>query len=402
MFLDIYERELRGGLEARSMLVLHDVNIDLLHMIDEGGLLKALESYRRGYRDSDGVSDIVHRILKLASTTGGEIMIDEVREDLNNFKPFLQKNSRRIMFTLGGNAGNASVAISRLGGSAWISTAVRDDKYGRWIKTYLEENGVRTDLLRMLKGGREQAMTFGIEIPGKDRGFLNDSTDIREFRVAEIHESFDGVLMLGLHKLKSGLDRAVEFVRDMRGKSRIISDGGDYSSMSRENLELLFEIFRNTDLCCMNETELALCLNALGMKAREGRDAVSVFDNAEDLRAALGLNIINLHTELFSFDLSKDTLCVLPTLEPRRITVKTGLGDAYVSGKSMGFLQGGSGLRGLALGNTNAVVKLEKGDFPTMKEVMRRSKTIRIKERGREEVEALLRVLKADSAEIKI
>jgi hypothetical protein len=89
-------------------------------------------------------------------------------------------------------------------------------------------------------------------------------------------------------------------------------------------------------------------------------------------------------------------------LEPRRITVKTGLGDAYVAGKSLGFLQDRGRLAGLVLGNTNAMVKLERGDFPTMREVMRRSKTMRIKEAGREQVESLMRALKADTVEIKI
>ncbi|MDY6984804.1 MAG: carbohydrate kinase family protein [Candidatus Thermoplasmatota archaeon] len=398
MFLDFYREELAKDLETKKMLVLHDANIDLLHVIDEGSLLRSLESYKKCYRSTGGLEKAVLRILELASTTGGEIMIDDMREDFNNFKPFLQKNSKRIIFTLGGNAGNTSIALSRLGAMAWISTAIRDDKYGRWIRAYLRENGVMTDLLKVLDGSREEAMTFGIEIPQRDRGFLNDSSDIRDFRVADTTQEFDGVLMLGLHKLKSGFDRALEFVKTVHGK--VISDGGDYFSLSAGNVELLFEIFRNTDLCCMNETELAFCLSALGINSKSERDALSIFESAEKLRNALDLNVLNVHTELFSFDLSKDRLLVLPTLEPRRISVKTGLGDAYVAGKSFGFLQ--SERQGLALGNANAMVKLEKGDFPTREEIRKRSKTIKIKERGREEVESLIKELGAETVEIKI
>jgi len=398
MFLDFYREELEKDLETKRMLVLHDANIDLLHVIDERSLLRSLESYKKSYRSTEGLEKAVLRILELASTTGGEIMIDDMREDFNNFKPFLQKNSKRIIFTLGGNAGNTSIALSRLGAIAWISTAIRDDKYGRWIRAYLRENGVMTDLLKVLDGSREEAMTFGIEIPQRDRGFLNDSSDIRDFRVADTTQGFDGVLMLGLHKLKSGFDRALEFVKNVHGK--VISDGGDYSSLSAGNMELLFEIFRNTDLCCMNECELAFCLNSLGIEPRGEKGALTVFDNAEKLRSALKLNVLNIHTELFSFDLSKNRLIILPTLEPRRISVKTGLGDAYVAGKSFGFLQ--SERQGLALGNANAMVKLEKGDFPTMEEIRRRSKTIKIKERGREEVENLIEELGAIDVEIKI
>jgi hypothetical protein len=57
---------------------------------------------------------------------------------------------------------------------------------------------------------------------------------------------------------------------------------------------------------------------------------------------------------------------------------------------------------GLALGNTNAMLKLEKGDFPTMTEIEKRSKTIKIKEKGREEVEALMKKFGAVDVEIKI
>lgn len=219
-FFDIYQRELKKDLERKEMLVLHDANIDLLHLINEEKVLKALNSYKRGYKNSERLEEIVLRMLKIANSTGGEIMIDDLRDEFNNFKPFLQKDSERIIFTLGGNAGNASIALARLGTEPWISTAVRDDKYGRWISTYLRENGVRTELLRVLDGSREEAMTYGMEIPGRDRGFLNDSTDLRNFEVSnKVHDvDFDGMLMLGLHKLKTGFDDALEFVREIHKK----------------------------------------------------------------------------------------------------------------------------------------------------------------------------------------
>jgi len=366
-FFDIYQRELKKDLERKEMLVLHDANIDLLHLINEEKVLKALNSYKRGYKNSERLEEIVLRMLKIANSTGGEIMIDDLRDEFNNFKPFLQKDSERIIFTLGGNAGNASIALARLGTEPWISTAVRDDKYGRWISTYLRENGVRTELLRVLDGSREEAMTYGMEIPGRDRGFLNDSTDLRNFEVSnKVHDvDFDGMLMLGLHKLKTGFDDALEFVREIHKKSKIISDGGDYSSLSSKNIELLFEIFGNTDLCCMNENELAFCLKASGRTARGGKDAKNIFENAMDFREALDLRCLNIHTELYSFDLSKEMLSILPTLEPASSVVKTGLGDAYVAGRSFGFLQGYGNLCGLALGNTAAMMKLESGEFPT-------------------------------------
>jgi sugar/nucleoside kinase (ribokinase family) len=401
-FSAVYQRELKKDFESKKMLVLHDANIDLLHLINEEKVLKALNSYKLGYKNSEMLEEIVLRMLKIANSTGGEIMIDDLRDEFNNFKPFLQKDSERIIFTLGGNAGNASIALARLGAEPWISTAVRDDKYGRWISTYLGENGVRTELLRILDGSREEAMTYGIEIPGRDRGFLNDSTDLRNFEISDkvYGVDFDGMLMLGLHKLKTGFENALQFVREMRRKSRVISDGGDYSSLSSKNIELLFEIFRNTDLCCMNENELAFCLKASGRAAREGKDAKSTFENAMNFREALDLRCLNIHTELYSFDLSKEMLSILPTLEPAAFVVKTGLGDAYVAGRSFGFLQGYGSLCGLALGNTAAVMKLEGGEFPTMQKI--KGATIKIKEKGKENVEEMLRMLKAEGAETEI
>jgi len=74
-------------------------------------------------------------------------------------------------------------------------------------------------------------MTYGVEIPGKDRGFLNDSSDVREFKPPDIEDrSFDCVLLLGLHKLKYGFDSTLDFSKKMHQKSIMISDGGDYSS----------------------------------------------------------------------------------------------------------------------------------------------------------------------------
>jgi len=148
-YLDLYKELLDFSFERRRVLVEHDVNVDLLHVIDEKGLREALSSFQRGYDDNKVVTEMIDRIIEIASTSGGEIMIDDHRESFNNFKPFLQKNSKRMLFTLGGNAGNASIALARLGADPFISTAIRNDKYGRWIKAYLEENQVHTDLLRV-------------------------------------------------------------------------------------------------------------------------------------------------------------------------------------------------------------------------------------------------------------
>jgi len=405
-YLDLYKELLDFSFERRRVLVEHDVNVDLLHVIDEKGLRKALSSFQRGYDDNKVVTEMIDRIIEIASTSGGEIMIDDHRESFNNFKPFLQKNSKRILFTLGGNAGNASIALARLGADPFISTAIRNDKYGRWIKAYLEENQVHTDLLSILEGNREEAMTYGVEIPGKDRGFLNDSSDVREFKPPDIEDrSFDCVLLLGLHKLKYGFDSTLDFSKKMHQKSIMISDGGDYSSLSSKNMECLLEIFREMDLCCMNENELKYCLNALGIGPKEEKRFEDVLENGISFKEALGLNTLNIHTEFYSFDILEDRVAVLPTLEPQKIVVKTGIGDGYVAGNVFGFLQDGKdlverSLRGLALGNITALIKLEKGDFPPMKELKRRE--MKIKEIGEKMIRDFIKESRMDENELII
>ena len=402
-YLDLYKKLVNFNFERKEVLVTHDINVDLLHVINEKSLRKALSSFQIGYDDNEFVIEMVNRIIELASTSGGEIMIDDHRESFNNFKPFLQKNSKKMLFTLGGNAGNASLALAKLGADPFISTAIRNDKYGRWIKAYLIENQVRTELLRILEGNREEAMTYGIEIPGKDRGFLNDSSDVREFKAPIQNSSFDCVLLLGLHKLKYGFDTALDFSKEMHQKSIMISDGGDYSSLAPKNMEYLLEIFREMDLCCMNENELKHCISTIGLNPKEGKRFGDVLENGIRFKEALGLNTLNIHTEFYSFDILEDRVAVLPTLEAEKIVVKTGIGDGYVAGNVFGFLQNCKdpverSLRGLALGNTTAMLKLERGDFPSIKEVKSRGK--KIKKVGEEMISDFIKENRLDENEL--
>ena len=75
----MYHRALESVFDSKDVLVLHDVNIDLLHLIDEESLRKALSTYQRSYPDSGRMHEMVEKTIELASTSGGEIIIDDLR-----------------------------------------------------------------------------------------------------------------------------------------------------------------------------------------------------------------------------------------------------------------------------------------------------------------------------------
>lgn len=75
--------------------------------------------------------------------------------------------ARDLAIVGGGCAGNASVAIARLGGESWLATRLADDLTGDRIVADLEADGVDTSFARRFKGLRSPVSAILVDSAGE-------------------------------------------------------------------------------------------------------------------------------------------------------------------------------------------------------------------------------------------
>lgn len=93
----------------------------------------------------------------------GRSSIDLYSNDIG--APFPQITS--FAAYVGGSPTNISVGVRRLGMQSAIVTGLGDDPVAEFIRTFLENEGVRTDYCYTKPGRRTSAVLLGIEPPGK-------------------------------------------------------------------------------------------------------------------------------------------------------------------------------------------------------------------------------------------
>lgn len=75
--------------------------------------------------------------------------------------------SRGLTVVGGGCAGNASVAIARLGGTCWLATRLADDLTGNEIVAELQREGVDTRFARRVEGRRSPVSAILVDAQGE-------------------------------------------------------------------------------------------------------------------------------------------------------------------------------------------------------------------------------------------
>ena len=85
----------------------------------------------------------------------------------------------RIRMSFGGDALNEAVALSRLGRKVRLISKVGDDVAGRRILSYMEENGIPTDDVRVQEGLDTAINIALIEKDGNRKFLMNPHSSLR-------------------------------------------------------------------------------------------------------------------------------------------------------------------------------------------------------------------------------
>lgn len=356
--------------------LINNVNIDVLHKTTEKRLNLAVDKLKT-LKSMKEIILLVEDALPLAYTTGGEIRIDKYRNKFEKFNSLLEKTSIESKIVLGGNAGNASAALSMLGRKSYLCSAVRDDEQGELIMMFLKQYGVNTGYITLKPPEIKQAVTFGVEILNKDRVLFADGSDNRflqiskEFTESCIKNKFNCILVLGLHVMACDYENVLNFIKKVKSSSSaiIVTDSGDYTGFSNSSKSIIFKIFSSADVACFNENELAEFSKLFGYKPKNS-SIEELVAGARFLNKKTN-NIICVHTKHYSFCVDRNAVVVVPSLKPKRIKIKTGIGDCFVAGFAFGFSnckdRHDRMLRGLIIGNATAASRLETGTYTTFR-----------------------------------
>jgi len=397
-FSSIYHEALSKPFIFPTFAVTNNVNTDKIFKTDKKSLKKAFTEFSFLCPDKN-VRSIIKKAMYLTFSKGGEVSADNYRKNIEIFANILQKYSENEL-RLGGNAGNASVALACLKNHTYLSGSIRNDYYGKFILNFLKEKGVKTDFLNTHEG--KQAVTFCIE--AADRGFLCDGADNRYLQMGEnftsscLKNKFDCLLILGCHVMRHDFDKLLGFVREIKQKTNtiLITDAGDFSDFPRNRLENVFELFKMADIACFNETEIACFAETLFDYKLDERKFVDLI-NAAKIMADETKNVINVHAKNYVFNLFSNKLIPVPTLLAKREKTKIGLGDCFVAGLAFGFLQPGKPMvrlrNSLLIGNACAVSHMETGNYCSLEYAQNRPY---ICSRGVDDISNLLKLLKYD------
>lgn len=86
--------------------------------------------------------------------------------------PGVKHRTPELKSVLGGNAANAAMAVTHLGGKASLIARLGDDFAEATIRTLIREQGIDTDFVRAIPGRRSSRSSIIIE-PGGDRTVIN-------------------------------------------------------------------------------------------------------------------------------------------------------------------------------------------------------------------------------------
>jgi len=99
----------------------------------------------------------------------------------------------RIRMSFGGDALNEAVALSRLGRKVRLISKVGDDVAGRRILSYMEENGIPTDDVRVQEGLDTAINIALIEKDGNRKFLMNPHSSLRRLSLEDVLPLVDGM-----------------------------------------------------------------------------------------------------------------------------------------------------------------------------------------------------------------
>lgn len=250
--------------------------------------------------------------------------------------PFGEKYGvEKAVFTLGGNAANASVTFSRQGFRTALFTKIGRDAMGDEIKSYLKKEGIAEDVVEfsedkltafsvlLLQGGERSILTH--------HGAINDFT-LKDVELEKLKSRFWYVSLPG--ESYRELDRLLAYA----AANKIgIAMNPSFKQLTGEGRLQLLRHLKAVDFLVVNDGEAASLLETPFNPRREKE----IFDRLDDLVPGIVAVTRGPKGVMVS---DNEHLYRAGVFEEKMIADRTGAGDAFGSGFLAGMVsQGWSG-----------------------------------------------------------
>jgi|SRR5579872_4451213 len=228
----------------------------------------------------------------------------------------------RYDFTIGGNATNVAVGLSRLGIKSTLCTEIGDDEFSLKIRNVLANEHVERVLVHQVSGPSNFSVI--INFKGDRTLFCEDVTRKHEFVFQDVTAELVYITSLG-NVWKEPYRTALEFAH--KCKAKIAFNPG--SRQLREGKDLVQEIVRQSQMIFLNKEEAELLVYDKETQERE-------LDYVKELLTkvkAMGAKIVVITDgKRGSYALDEKENFHHQSMHDSEVVERTGAGDGYTAG----------------------------------------------------------------------
>jgi len=257
----------------------------------------------------------------------------------------------KYVFSMGGNATNVAVGLSRLGIKTGLCTEIGDDEFSIIIRNSLAKEQVERLLV---KQRTNSPSSFSVIMNFKDDRtvFVEDVEREHDFDFADVTAPFVYLTSLG-REWKKAYHTTLDFVEEH--KSTLAFNPG--SRQLREGKDVVLQVLEKTKMLFINRDEAE---HLLFEKTTDQRNEQYMRDLMKQLQS-LGPKVVILTDGKYgSFVLTEDESFYKHDAGNGKIVERTGAGDAYTTGFIAATLGGKSIEEAMEWGTKNAMSVVSK------------------------------------------
>ncbi len=270
---------------------------------------------------------------------------DEEKEYLC-FRQGAKINVERYDFSMGGNATNVAVGLSRLGIKTTLCSEIGDDEFSIKIRNSLAKENIE----RLFMVQKPGASNFSVIINFKGDRIIFDEHVQRDndFEIVDATAKYVFITSLG-NKWHDAYKKALDFATQQNAKIAFNPGNPQF----KEGKEIIHEILQKTDYLFVNKEEAEqLLFNHYGEKDDDSADYIQKLATKLQKIGPKVVVITNGQDGSFCLD-EKGEFHSQPML-PGKPIERTGAGDSYTAGFLAAMVHGLSIPEAMKWGATNA------------------------------------------------
>lgn len=256
----------------------------------------------------------------------------------------------RYDFTIGGNATNVAVGLSRLGFKATLCTEIGDDEFSLKIRNVLANEHIERLLMSQVKGPSNFSVI--INFKGDRTIFAENVSRQHDFHFDDVTADFVYLTSLG-NEWRKPYQMTLEFVH--KQKAKLAFNPGILQL--REGKDIIHEVLKDTSLLFINKEEAELLLHEKETQEHEEAYIKELMTKVQKLGPKV---IVVTDGKRGSYALDEKGGFYKHPIYEGPIVERTGTGDAYSAGFLAATLHGLSVPKAMDYGSWNATSVVSK------------------------------------------